>query len=143
VLDLAVNMAAEELRGRARLVKDYGEVPPVRGEERRLGQLALCLLLDAARRIPPGQPDGGELRILTRTDADGRAVVEVRSASEAQAGGAGAGLGLSAVRAMVHTLGGETSLESEAGKGSALRVVLPAVGLAPAAASGAPPVEAA
>ena len=49
-----INIAWNEIRHRARLVKDYGAVPLVDGNESRLGQVFLNLLLNAAQAIPEG-----------------------------------------------------------------------------------------
>ena len=61
------------LRGEIVLV----DLEPVRGSEARLGQVFLNLLLNAAQAIPEGHADQHEIRITTRQDARGRAVVEV------------------------------------------------------------------
>ena len=79
VLDSSINIAWNEIRHRARLVKDYGDTPMVEGNESRLGQVFLNLLLNAAHAIPEGETEpGNEIRVSTRTDGRGRAVVEVR-----------------------------------------------------------------
>ena len=78
VLDSSINMAWNEIRHRARLVKDYGDTPMVEGNESRLGQVFLNLLLNAAHAIPEGETERNEIRVSTRTDARGHAVVEIR-----------------------------------------------------------------
>ena len=78
VLDSSINIAWNEIRHRARLVKDYGDTPMVEGNESRLGQVFLNLLLNAAHAIPEGETERNEIRVTTRTDASGRAIVEVR-----------------------------------------------------------------
>src|SRR4029079_13576031 len=52
VLDSSVNIAWNEIRHRAGLVKDYGDTPMVESNESRLGQVFLNLLLNAAHPIP-------------------------------------------------------------------------------------------
>jgi len=141
MLDLAVNMAASEIRYRARLVKDYGAVPPVRNDQSRLSQVALNLLINAAQAIPDGSPGDHRIRVATRTDAAGRAVVEIEDTGcgippehrsrlfepffTTRAVGKGTGLGLSICHGIVSSLGGEISFETEVGKGSTFRVALP------------------
>ena len=78
VLESAIHIAANELRYRARVVRDYGPAPAVVADEARLGQVVLNLLINAAQAIPEGRTDDHEIRVVTSTDARGRAVVEVR-----------------------------------------------------------------
>ena len=78
VIESAVNMAWNEIRHRARLVKDYGPVPHVEASESRLGQVFLNLLVNAAQAIPEGRADHNEIRVVTSTDGAGRALIEVR-----------------------------------------------------------------
>jgi signal transduction histidine kinase len=78
VLDSSINIAWNEIRHRARLVKDYGDTPMVEANESRLGQVFLNLLLNAAHAIPEGETERNEIRVSTRTDGRGHAVVEIR-----------------------------------------------------------------
>ncbi len=48
IIDIATNMALNEIKYRARLVKDYAKVPPVLASEGRLSQVFLNLLINAA-----------------------------------------------------------------------------------------------
>jgi two-component system cell cycle sensor histidine kinase/response regulator CckA len=141
VLDLSINMAFNEVRHRARLVKDYGDAPSVEADEARLGQVFINLLVNAAQAIPEGQADRNEIRLVTSTDASGRAVVEVRDTGRGIAGehlrrifdpffttkaiGEGTGLGLSICHNHVVSLGGQLTVSSEVGKGAVFRVSLP------------------
>ena len=77
IAESAVQMAWHEIRHRARLVKSLAEVPPVDANEARLGQVFLNLLVNAAQAIPEGHADTNEIRVATRTDDKGNAVVEV------------------------------------------------------------------
>src|SRR5262249_58427220 len=111
ILDLAVKMAANEIRARARLVTDYNPVGLVEGSESELGQVFLALLVNAAQAIEDGRPDENEIRIATQGLADGSAIVDISGAGSGippaaaahvfepffptQGGGAGTGLGLS------------------------------------------------
>jgi PAS domain S-box-containing protein len=142
VLDSCVNIARGEIRQRARLVKRYDETPPVLANEARLGQVLLNLLVNAAHAIPEGDPLENEILVATRAEGDGRVVIEVRDSGSGirddvrerifepffttKGGSYGSGLGLSIAQSIVTALGGEILVESEPGKGSAFRVVLPA-----------------
>src|SRR6185503_16748861 len=77
-LEAAIRMVQNEVRQRARIVRDFGETPAVEANEAKLGQIFLGLLANAAQAIPDGKLDDHEIRVVTRTDALGRAVVEVR-----------------------------------------------------------------
>jgi PAS domain S-box-containing protein len=142
VLAFAEKMAGKEMRQRARVVRDIQPVPMVKANESRLGQVFLNLLLNAAQAIPDGAAAENEIRIRTRTDGLGRAVVEVSDTGRGipeelrarvfdpffttKPVGEGTGLGLSICLGIVRSLGGEILLESEVGKGSSFRVALPA-----------------
>jgi PAS domain S-box-containing protein len=141
IVESAVQMAWHELRHRARLTKNLGDVPPVDANEARLGQVFLNLLVNAAQAIPEGHADRHEVRVTTRTDARGNAVVEVADTGVGIApadlprifdpffttkGELGTGLGLSISMGTVRALGGDITAHSTPGKGSTFRVVLPA-----------------
>ena len=142
VLDSSINIAWNEIRHRARLVKDYGDTPMVEGNESRLGQVFLNLLLNAAHAIPEGETERNEIRVSTRTDGRGRAVVEVRDTGmgipaeirekifdpffTTKPASEGTGLGLWICSGILNALGGEVRVDSEIGRGSTFRVTLPA-----------------
>jgi PAS domain S-box-containing protein len=145
VLDSSINIAWNEIRHRARLVKDYGDTPMVEGNESRLGQVFLNLLLNAAHAIPEGETERNEIRVSTRTDARGYAVIEVRDTGggipaeirdrifdpffTTKPAGEGTGLGLWICSGILSALGGEISVDSDTGRGSTFRVTLPPVAL--------------
>jgi PAS domain S-box-containing protein len=141
VIELAINMAFNEIRHRARLVKDFGPIPDVDGDDARLGQVFINLLVNAAQALPEGATDTNEIRISTTTDSRGRAVVEVRDSGPGIAPavmkrifdpffttkpvGVGTGLGLAICHNIVTGMGGEISVSSVAGTGTTFRVELP------------------
>ena len=65
------------MRYRARLVKDYAELPPVEGNEARLGQVFLDSIVNAAQAIPDANVADNEVRIEGRATADGKVAIDV------------------------------------------------------------------
>jgi PAS domain S-box-containing protein len=142
VVESAIHMAANELRYRARLEREYAASPEVLADEARLGQVALNLLINAAQAIPEGRAAENEVRVAVRTDELGRAVLEVSDTGTGippeiadrifdpffttKPRGVGTGLGLSICRAIVVALGGEIVAERRAPRGTTMRVALPA-----------------
>lgn len=138
----AVKVASSQIRHRARLVEEYGAVPLVEGSATRLEQVFLNLLVNAAQAIPEGNPDANEIRVATRQEDD-RVVVEIRDTGSGIAPeilnrvfdpffttkprGVGTGLGLPISRGIIQALGGEIAIESVVGRGTTIRVSLPAL----------------
>ncbi len=141
VVESSLRLAWNEIRHRARLVKDFAEVPPVDANEARLGQVFLNLIVNAAQAIPEGDAEHNLIWVGTRVDAGGRVVVEVRDSGSGIAPenlsrlfdaffttkpiGVGTGLGLPICHRIVSGLGGEIRVESQLGKGSSFSVFLP------------------
>lgn len=142
VLESSLRMVWNEIRHRARLVKDYGDVPPVEANEARLGQVFVNLIVNAAQAIQEGSADKNVIRVSTRVDTvSSRVVVEVRDSGSGipaenlsrifdaffttKPVGVGTGLGLSICHRIVTGLGGEMAVESQVGKGTTFRVLLP------------------
>lgn len=141
LLETAINMAANEIRQRANLVKEYGTSPVIEADGARLGQVFINLLVNAAQAIPEGAASANEIRVVTSTDDQGRAIVEVRDTGEGipdalidrifdpffttKPVGIGTGLGLSICHNIVTGLGGELTVESERGVGTTFRIALP------------------
>ena len=140
VLELAAKMSFNEFRQRARLVRCFGEVPPVKANPSRLAQLVVNLLVNAAQALPEGGAQDNEIRLVTRTDAQGRVVIEVGDTGPGMPPeirerifdpffttkpiGVGTGLGLSICHGIVTSFGGEITVESDPGKGTTFRIVL-------------------
>jgi len=142
IVESAIHMAANEIRYRARLEREYAAAPAVLADEARLGQVVLNLLINAAQAIPEGHAEANEIRVVTGTDVSGRAILEVSDTGTGipaeiadrifdpffttKPWGVGTGLGLSICRSIVVGLGGEIAAERRAGGGTTMRVVLPA-----------------
>ncbi len=141
VMESTLNLAAAEIRHRARVVKDYGQVPPVRGNDSRLGQVFLNLLVNAAQAIPAdGDADHHEIRLVTRMAPSGHVSVEVTDTGAGIAPelmgrifdpffttkpvGVGTGLGLSICHNLISAMGGEIHVHSDLGRGTTFQVLL-------------------
>lgn len=142
MLDSTANMAWNEIRHRSRLVKDFApSTLMVEGNESRLGQVFLNLLVNAAQAITEGAAEKNEIRVVTRVERDGRIAIEVRDTGTGippevrgrlftpffttKPAGVGTGLGLSICHKIVSTDGGEILVESKVGIGTTFRVLLP------------------
>ncbi|MDQ2643155.1 MAG: ATP-binding protein [Myxococcota bacterium] len=140
VLDASVNIAWNEIRHRARLVKRYAGVPPIVADEARIGQVFLNLLMNAAHSLDRASDQGGEIVLTTRLEHE-RVVVEVADTGSGIAAedlahvfepffttkpaGMGTGLGLAICQSIVLAHGGQIGAQSSLGRGSQFRVALP------------------
>jgi PAS domain S-box-containing protein len=141
VLESSINMANNEIRHRAVLVKDYRPVPLVEGSESRLGQVFLNLLINAAHAIKEGSVASNEIRVGTDLDPIGRVIVTVRDTGAGispelmsrifdpffttKPVGIGTGLGLSICHGIIADLGGEIRVGSAPDRGTIFTVTLP------------------
>ena len=140
-LESTLRMASQQITTRAKLVKRYTDVPPVVGNESRLGQVFLNLLVNAAQAIPEGQADRHRVEVRTRLADDGSVVIEVSDTGTGideqtkerlfdpffttKSGIEGMGLGLAISHRIVSQLSGRIEVDSELGAGSTFRVILP------------------
>jgi CheY-like chemotaxis protein len=155
ILDSMINIASNEIRHRATLVREYQGVRPVLASEARLGQVFLNLLVNAAQAIPEGAAQENRIRVRTRHRGS-EVLVEVADTGvgipaenlarifdpffTTKARELGTGLGLSICHQMLHRYRGHIEVESELGVGSLFRVALPAAPLVTADADAAPQV---
>ncbi len=140
---MALRMAQHELRYRATVVTELGDVPPVRGRAIELSQVFLNLLVNAAHAIPHGDPKANRICVSTEVQR-GAAIARV---SDSGAGipaallprifdpffttkpeGAGTGLGLAIARDIVRRAGGRIEVESRVGEGTTFTIELPLAG---------------
>jgi signal transduction histidine kinase/CheY-like chemotaxis protein len=141
IVESSIQMAMHEIVHRARVVREFGEVPPVEANEAALGQVFINLLVNAAQAIPEGTPSQHMVRVATSTTADGNAVVEIEDTGvgippelvrrifdpffTSKAAGTATGLGLSISHGTITRMGGAIDVTSTVGCGTCFRVVLP------------------
>jgi PAS domain S-box-containing protein len=141
VLDETIDLASNEIRHRARLVRAYGEVPMVLASASRLSQVFLNLFVNAAQSMPEGEAEQNQIRVTTGVDGAGRVLVEVADTGTGMTpevlarvfepffttkpAGVGTGLGLSICHGIISSLGGEITVQSRVGDGTTFRIALP------------------
>lgn len=140
LVDMAAGVAGPEVRHRGKLIVEHGPTPRVEADAARLGHVLVNLLMTAAHSLDEERAATNEVRVLTGTDPDGAAVVEVHDTGRGisdedlprafdpfftDRDGAPVGLRLSVCKGVVESLGGTIDLVSAAGTGSTYRVRLP------------------
>ena len=149
----ALSVAANEIRHRARVIREFSGVPAAMGSESKLAQVILNVLINAAHSIEPGAIERNAITLRTRSDARGRPSLEIEDTGcgiapdhlprvfdpffTTKPVGVGTGLGLSIAHRIVRELEGEIQIESVHGQGTRVLLTLPA---APLAASIVPPL---
>jgi CheY-like chemotaxis protein len=142
VLDACVAVAESDLLPRARVVRDYADVPLVSASESRLGQVFLNLIVNAAQSIAPGAADANAITLRVATGADGAVEVRVDDTGSGIAAehlprlfepffttkpaDVGTGLGLWICADIVQRLGGTIAAQSDGVRGASFVVSLPA-----------------
>jgi signal transduction histidine kinase len=139
-LEFALTMARPQIRHRAVVERDYGDVPPVDATDTRLGQVFLVLLVNAAQAMRDGGSAENRIRVKTARDPDGQVRITVSDTGPGIApehlgrifdpffttrGREGTGLGLSIAWNIVTSLGGRLEVVSQPGQGAAFHVLLP------------------
>ncbi len=141
-LEFSLSMAAPQLRQRARIVRRYESTLPVLGNETRMGQVFLNLMVNAAQAIPEGAVADHAVTVAVREGEPGWVIIEVSDTGGGIADehlsrifepffttkpiGLGTGLGLSVCHGIITGMGGQIEVESEVGRGTTFRVRLPA-----------------
>jgi PAS domain S-box-containing protein len=137
----ALKVTAHQLRHRCTVRQELSAVPPVAGNEARLGQVLVNLLMNAVQAFPEERTAENHLRVATFTDESGKAIVEVEDNGHGippqhlahifdpffttKPVGQGTGLGLAISHAIVSEAGGEIQVRSHSSTGTCFRVVFP------------------
>lgn len=141
-IETALNMAANEIKYRATVIKEFAALPDLIANDGKLAQVFLNLLVNAAHAIPEGVVEHNQINVRTWKDGE-HLVAEVQDTGcgipadkldrifdpffTTKAIGEGSGLGLSICHNIIVGLGGTISVDSEPGSGSCFRIRLPAV----------------
>ncbi|MBC7174317.1 MAG: hybrid sensor histidine kinase/response regulator [Polyangiaceae bacterium] len=142
VLDSALNMAASHIKYRAFVHKELGKIPKVLATEGRLSQVFLNLLVNAGQSITEGHAAENRIDVRTYLDGGTHVVLDVCDTGHGisrehlehlfepffstKKVGEGSGLGLSICRSLLETYDGTIEAFSELGRGTTMRVRLPA-----------------
>lgn len=141
-LDSTLNIAWNEIKYKAVVTKDYGDIPGVYCYPQQINQVFMNILVNAAQAIE----DKGEIKISTRYLNDGDPRVEIRISDTGKGippenvckifspffttkpVGKGTGLGLSMAYDIIKKHKGEIKVESQIGTGSTFIIELPVSG---------------
>jgi PAS domain S-box-containing protein len=138
-IESTLNIVWNELKYKATVTKKYGLIPQIECFPQQLNQVFMNLLVNAAQAIE----EKGEITIKTY-QADKSVVVEISDTGvgiseddlehifdpffTTKEVGKGTGLGLSVVYGIIENHGGKIEVETQVGKGSTFRVILPVSG---------------
>jgi PAS domain S-box-containing protein len=148
VVSAALRLAAPTLEPRAHVIRQIFPVPNVAGEESRIGQAVLAMLLFSSSGFEGELPSASNRIVVAVEERNGGVVVEVsdngRDLTDDEAlhafdpffrstvRGAGVGVGLGVARSVAITLGGEVTLAQRRGGGAVITMRLPPAPLQPA-----------
>jgi CheY-like chemotaxis protein/two-component sensor histidine kinase len=140
IVDVACNLAYNDIRHRARLVKELGRIPSTLAEPGKLAQALTNLLANAAQAIDVGAADEHEVRVSTRL-VDGEVRIVVSDTGRGIPGElhgqifepffttkpseGGTGLGLSLCAEIVRKHGGDIQVRSVPDHGTRFEIKLP------------------
>jgi signal transduction histidine kinase len=139
-IDSALNILAHVFEGKAKIVKDYSELPPTTCYRDKMNQVFMNLLLNAADAIK----NRGTITITTRAHKDNNKPYVAISIADTGEGippenlncvfepffttkdiGNGMGLGLSTSYDIIKSHGGTLNVESQPGRGTVFTIKIP------------------
>lgn len=142
LVSASLRLAAPTLDARAYVIRQIFPVPPVIGEESRIGQAVLAMLLFSSSGFESDATTTANRIVVAVEERGADVVVEVSDnghtvpADEARHAfdpffrsktrGAGVGVGLGVARSVAATLGGEVTLAPRPGGGAIITMRLPA-----------------
>ncbi|MCB2198241.1 response regulator [bacterium] len=140
-LESTLNIVWNEIKYNANVEREYSSIPAVTCNAQQINQVLLNLLMNAAQAIkePPGN-----IIVRTREMGDGFVAIEIEDNGSGmdektksrifdpfyttKAVGEGTGLGLSISYRIIKDHGGRIEVDSEVGKGTTFRLILPIEG---------------
>ncbi len=141
VLESSINLARNEIRHRAQLVRQFSGVPLVDGNKARMGQLFLNILINSAQALSEGHIDHDVIRVSTALEDNARVRVSIHDTGPGippevrerifdpffttKPVGVGTGLGLSISHGIATSMGGQIFVDSGPGQGTTFHISFP------------------
>ena len=138
----ALQLTQTQLDNRARVDVQLDATPAVMANQGELEQVFVNLLVNAVQAIPEGRSSSNRIGVKVHV-VNGSVVAEVADTGSGMSAGTrehlfepffttkpvgvGTGLGLPICHGIISSLGGRIEVDSELGRGTSLRVVLPAL----------------
>ena len=135
-INSTLNIVWNEIKYKAHVKKDYGDLPPIRCFPQQLNQVFMNILVNAAQAVK----ESGEINISTRTE-NGNVKIKISDDGEGipkenipkifdpffttKEVGKGSGLGMNVAYNIVKKHNGTIDVDSEVGKGSTFTIRIP------------------
>lgn len=136
-IESALNIASNEIKYKANVIKNYGDLPAIECVVPQINQVLVNLLVNAAHAIT----DIGEIKITTSQSSSNQITVEIEDNGHGIANlnldkiydpffttkpvGEGTGLGLSVSYGIIQSHHGSIAVETDEGRGSKFIITLP------------------
>lgn len=138
-IDSTLNIVANEIKYKAEVVKEYGDIPDIECLASQLNQVFMNLLVNAAHAMP--DESHGVITLRTRLDGEAGICIEISDNGSGISSenlsrifdpffttkpiGKGTGLGLSLSYGIVQKHQGRIEVDSQIGVGTCFRIFLP------------------